>query len=76
MLVPNKYEDVSKNILSLGLDVLRVLKLRKNVYDLYQSLLRERNDTYQISFNKFLLTLDFLYSLDLITLKDGDVIRK
>lgn len=66
MIVPNKYDDISKNMLTLGINVLNLLDYPKNVYILYKELLKFRNDRYEIEFSNFILTLDFLFALDLI----------
>lgn len=66
MIVPNKYDDISKNMLTLGINVLNLLDYPKNVYILYKELLKFRNDRYEIEFSNFILTLDFLFALHLI----------
>ena len=75
MLIPNRHENITQNVLSVGLDILKVLKRRRNVYFLYKELLRMRNDEYDISLNKFFLTLDFLYAVGLIDLEKEEVVR-
>lgn len=75
MLIPNKYEDISQNILSVGLDILQILKRRRNVYNLYKELLKMRNDEYELPLNKFFLTLDFLFTIGIIDLDEESVVR-
>lgn len=75
MLIPSKYEDFSQNVLSVGLDILEILKRRKNIYSLYKELVRMRNDEYDLPLDKFLITLDFLYALGLIDLDREMVVR-
>ena len=75
MLIPHKYEDISQNMLSIGLDVLSILKRRRNVYNLYKELLETRNDEYELPLNKFFLTLDFLYAVGIIDLDEESVVR-
>jgi hypothetical protein len=75
MLIPHKYEDISQNLLSVGLDILKILKRRKNVYNLYKELLEMRNDEYELPLNKFFLALDFLYAVGIIDLDEESVVR-
>ncbi|MGC1119988.1 MAG: ABC-three component system middle component 6 [Candidatus Methanofastidiosia archaeon] len=75
MLIPHKYEDISQNMLSVGLDILKILKRRRNVYNLYKKLLEMRNDEYELSLNKFFLTLDFLYAVGIIDFDEESVVR-
>lgn len=76
MLIPNKYEDLSKNLFSIGLDILNIIKKQRDIYSLYKELLILRSDEYELPYNQFLLTLDFLYALNLIELKGGYIIRR
>ena len=75
MLIPHKYEDISQNILSVGLDILQILKKRRNIYNLYKELLDMRNDEYELPLNKFFLTLDFLFAIGIIDLDKESVVR-
>jgi len=75
MLIPNKYENISQNILSVGLDIIKILKKRKNIYSLYKELLKIRNDEYELPLDKFFLALDFLYAVGLIDLDEEMVVR-
>jgi len=75
MILPNKYEDISKNMLSLGLNVLNLLEMPTNTYHLYKQLLKLRNDKYELKFERFLLVLDFLFALGLINISNGKVIK-
>lgn len=76
MLIPSKYEDVSKNLLTIGADIIKSIRGRRNIYTLYKKVTELRRDKYQISFDKYLLALDFLYALGKVDLDGNDVIRK
>ncbi|MFC1691833.1 ABC-three component system middle component 6 [Nanoarchaeota archaeon] len=76
MLVPNKYEDVSKNLLSIGAEIIKSLRGRRNIYMLYKKVTLARGDEYRLSFDKYLLALDFLYAMGKIELDDEDIVRK
>lgn len=76
VLIPNKYEDVSKNLLTIGADIIKSIRGRRNIYTLYKKVIESRSDEYQIPFDKYLLALDFLYAVGKVDLDDKDVIRK
>ncbi len=73
MIVPTKYEDIKKNYLTIGKEILLLSKKKINVYELYKKLLNNRTDEFELSFNRYLLTLDFLYSLELIDMNKNEV---
>ena len=75
MLIPHKYEDISQNMLSVGLDILRILKRRRNVYNLYKEVVEMRNDEYELPLNKFFFALDFLYAVGIIDFDEERVVR-
>lgn len=75
MLIPHKYEDISQNFLSVGLDILHILERRRNVYNLYKEVVRTRDDEYELSLNKFFLALDFLYAVGIIDFDKECVVR-
>jgi hypothetical protein len=76
VLIPSKYENVSQNILSIGADIIKTIRGRKNIYALYKKVIEARNDEYKISFDKYLLALDTLYALDKIEIEGQDIVRK
>lgn len=76
MLVPSKYEDVSKNLLTIGAEIIKSIRGRRNIYMLYKKVTAARGDEYQISFDKYLLALDFLYAMGKIDIDAEDIIRK
>ena len=76
MLIPNKYEDTSKNLLAVAGQVITSVRGRKNLYSLYKKVIEQRKDEYPITFSKYLLALDFLYAIGKIDIEDKDVIKK
>ncbi len=72
MLIPNKYETLSQNILSIGKDVIEILNGKEiSVYNLYKFVLQRRREDFALNLEKFFFTLDFLYSINLIELNEG-----
>jgi hypothetical protein len=72
MLIPTKHQDLSKNVLVLGADILHYI--RKDEYileELYQELRKEKN----IDLDTFLDTITFLWLIDSVNYK-GNVISK
>ncbi len=77
MLIPNKYETLSQNILTIGKDVIEILRKRNvGVYDLYKLVLEKRKEDFDLNLNKLFFTLDFLYSMELIEVNDGEISLK
>ena len=75
MLIPSKYEDISKNLLSVGVDIFKCMGRKKNLYLLYKKVIELRNDEYPITFNQYLLSLDFLYSIGKIDIENKEIIK-
>ncbi len=75
MLLPNKYENISQNYLSLGKDVIKILKNKRNIYDLFKELVAYRKDEYELTIQKYLFTLDMLYALGLIKLEGENIVK-
>ena len=75
MLIPNKYADISKNTLSIGLSILKFMKKTHNLYELYKEIIKNREDFYTLSFEQYLITLDFLYTLGKIDISGEDIVR-
>lgn len=66
MLLPTKHEDLEKNVLVLGADILMLLKKRKyNIETLFQKIKNKKS----ISLGRFYNTLLFLWLADLIELE-------
>lgn len=67
MIIPTKHEDLEKNILVLGADILFLLKDRKyNIERLFQKVKNKKS----ISLNQYYNTLLFLWLADLIELDE------
>ncbi len=67
MLIPTKHENLEKNILVLGADVLLLLKKRKyNIESLFQKV----KDKKSISLSQYYNTLLFLWLAGLIELDE------
>jgi len=74
MLVPNKYETLSQSILNIGKETVDILKHKEvNIYALYKLLIEKNKPEFEVSLDKFFYTLDFLYALNLISLKEGRI---
>ncbi len=67
MLLPTKYEDLRKNILVLGSDLIFLLK-KKN-YNI-EILFRELKNNKDITLEEYYNTLTFLYCSELISVND------
>ena len=73
MLIPNKYEDLSHSVLAVGSEITTLLNQRRDIYRLYKLLLKKQNADYELSFDRYLLILDFLYAINIINLQGGEV---
>ncbi len=74
MLVPNKYETLSQSILNIGKETVDIIKDKEvNIYALYKLLIEKNKQEFEVSLDKFFYTLDFLYALNLINLKEGRI---
>lgn len=66
MLIPTKHENLEKNVLVVGADILMLLKKRKyNIETLFQKVKKKKS----ISLNRFYNILLFLWLADLIELE-------
>jgi len=66
MLLPTKHENLGKNVLVLGADILMLLKKRKyNIESLFQKVKNKKS----IGLERFYNTLLFLWLADLIELE-------
>lgn len=77
MLMPTKHIKTENALVGVGGDVLAQLDTPKTVSRLFYDLqnLREQSELPTLQFDWFLLALDFLYTVDAITL-DAGLIRK
>lgn len=77
MILPNKHEDLNKNYLIIGKEILNLLELKNlDIYNLYLELIKFRSDKYNLNLKKFYYSLGFLFSIDKIELNGGVIIRK
>jgi len=51
------------------------MKKKHNLYELYTEVVQNRKDFYQLSFEQYLITLDFLYAINKIDLKEENLIK-
>jgi hypothetical protein len=73
MLIPTKYENLNKNLLVLGSEIiLRLKKKPLNIEDLYQTLKKEIN----ISLDQFYNCLTFLWLADILILENSRLYLK
>lgn len=73
MLLPNKYIPEERSIIKMGGRIIHLLSSPLTVvelWDLYKEHLRE-NNLPPVSFDYFILTLDFLYAINTIEFVNG-----
>jgi len=71
MVMGNKIINVNDTLFAIGAVVIKHLKnSNEKVDNLYQKIKKEK----EISFKKFILTLDFLFIVDKIEIKEKDII--
>ena len=77
MLMPTKHIKTENALIGVGAEVLGLLERDKTVSALFRDLQnwRRENDLTTIYFDWFLLSLDFLYSIDAIRFESG-VLKK
>lgn len=68
MILPNKNIILQYSILGSGANILKELKKSETVSSLWEKL-KEKKELQ--SFEKFILTLDFLFAVNIIELNDG-----
>jgi hypothetical protein len=73
MILPTKHIKTSQSIIGLGAEILRILGDEQTLTRLWENM-RLRNE--KVTFERFILTLDFLYLLGCIDLKGGLLHRK
>jgi hypothetical protein len=67
MILPNKNIILTNSLLGLGLIVLNYLNAKETTSSLWSKVRGEKINT----FEKFVLVLDFLYTVKLISIDDG-----
>ena len=73
MLLPTKHISLKSSLLSSGGTLLRILNSPQTITKLW---LKARRQSSIETFDRFCLTLDFLFALDLITFQNGLIIRR
>lgn len=70
MLIPTKYENLNKNLLVAGADVISHLKKKSyNIEELFQLLKKERG----MNLNQYFNCLTFLWLADILALENADL---
>ncbi|EHQ36719.1 ABC-three component system middle component 6 [Methanoplanus limicola] len=72
MILPNKYIKEDEALIGVGAILLKYLSCEKNLSELWDSV---RNSSQIGSFERFILSLDLLYSLGLIEFKNNKLVR-
>lgn len=72
MIVPNKNIRLQNSLLGMGAQVLAELRQPQTVSSLWE---REKTVKEISSYDKFVLTLDFLFMMNLVEFKDGLVLK-
>ncbi len=80
MILPTKHISQENALLSIGSQVLKFLNSSKTVSTLWEEMLityrDNQNSNIDISYEWFVLTLDFLFIIKAIELKDGLLSRR
>ena len=77
MILPNRHEDLNKNYLVIGRDILNLLEFENlNPYTLYLNLIEFRSDKYNLNLEKYFNCLAFLFSINKIEFQEGIMKRK
>ena len=72
MIMPTKYLKEDKAIIGVGGILLQSIDNRKNLSNLWEDTKKDHTD---ITFERFILALDFLYLLGLIKVEHNDILR-
>lgn len=73
MILPTKHVSTEHSLLGMGAAILRHLSSEQTVIRLWE---RVRSSGDVASFERFILALDFLYSLDAVEMQDGLLRRR
>lgn len=74
MILPNKYVPITYTYLGIGSAILKILKKQPlHVEELWHRMMRKPEVG---SFDRFALTLDLLFMLDLVILYEGKIQRR
>ena len=80
MILPTKRLSIESSLLGVGADILRLLNQPKTVSRVWEELktvrqhLNEKGE--RLTFEWFVLSLDFLFLTDAISLKEGILVRR
>ena len=75
MILPGKYLREDRALLGIGADILASLDGERTVSELWEAVrARRRGDQAPVSFDWFILSLNFLYALSAIDLSDGMIV--
>jgi len=70
MLIPTKYENLNKNLLVAGADIISHLQKKPyNIEELFQLLKKEKG----MNLNQYFNCLTFLWLADILVLEDADL---
>ncbi len=77
MILPTKHLLTERSLLGVGGDVLCLLEASKTVSRLWRDLCqeRERQNKRAISFERYVMALDFLFLLEVVEFKKGRIYR-
>ena len=72
MIIPNKTIRLQNSLLGMGAQILSELHASETVSSLWEKIKKSKEIN---SFEKFILTLDFLFILNLINFEDGVLLK-
>ena len=73
MIIPSKYENLNKNILVIGSEIISLLKKQSfNIENLYQKIKKKKN----INFDTYYDTLTFLWLSEIIDKSEFQIYLK
>ncbi len=73
MIIPSKYENLNKNILVIGSEIINLLKNQSfNIENLYQKIKKKKN----INFDTYYDTLTFLWLSEIIDKSEFQIYLK
>lgn len=72
MILPSKHISYQRCLLNIGARIIEEMSKPLTIYDLWECFReKEKKRGIPTSYNQFILTLDFLYSIGAINLRDG-----
>jgi len=72
MIMPNKNINIEYSLLNCGAVILKNLKEKDTISSIWD---KTRKNKAIVSFEKFILTLDYLYIIGLVKISDGMLVR-